>query len=174
MFAILAPMLAWILLKLPFLARLMPALSFLRGHGWLVVGLVAGAWIWWQGHRIDGLKEDLAEAEAKVEERMGQLRACWSANASNQVVMQDLRRANLDLSAALMASEADVKEIRENLRRREAEAEKRLSGVLSALEELEHENASCEAFATLDVGDACPAAVQRLREHARAAAGDPH
>lgn len=165
-------MLAWILTKLPFLLRLAPALSFLRGHMKLLVALVPlamGAWIWWQGRTIDGLEADLAAAQTRAQ-------ALEDANQTNQNAIGHLKRANKDLADAIRAQTAAsagvYATLRENLMRREAKVRNRLSGVLKELEELKHESPKCEAFASTDVGAMCPDLVDRLREHARGARPD--
>jgi hypothetical protein len=154
-------MIAWILTRLPFLLRLAPAAKFMGGTKSLIVAAVAAGltlWIWWQGHRIDNLKDDLSVAESD-------LLACQDANESNQGTIGQLRSANIALAGALTASDERVREIAENLSRREADTANRLSGALRELEDLKHENQSCEELAAVDIGAACPAVLERLRKH---------
>jgi hypothetical protein len=152
----------WLITKIPFLLQIAPAFKFLGGKMSLIVGAVAAGltlWIWWQGHRIDNLKGDLSVAKSD-------LRVCQDANESNQGAIGKLQDANKALSGALTASDERVREIAENLSRREADTANRLSGALRELEDLKHENPSCEELAAVDIGAVCPAVVDRLREHA--------
>lgn len=164
-------MILWILKLLPWLSRAKPVADFLMGK-WKLIGIAivlaaaAGLWLY-----IDHLRDELVDSERLRASLSEMVTDCQDANASNIDTIGDLEWSVNNLRLAVSVSEEEARQLAEEAARREAEARARLSETLTELEELRNAEPSCAAIADMDIGAACPAAVERLREQARASAG---
>lgn len=153
---------------LPFLGK---AGSILKGNVRLIVGGLIAVIILGTGWYIDSLKDDIKESERLRSKLATMLVECQDANSTNLQAVRSLQTSVRQMVAAVSVSEEQARQAEAEAARREAEAEARLESTLTELEELRNAEPSCAAIANLDIGAACPAAVERLRERARAAAG---
>lgn len=168
-------MFLFLLKYLPWLARFAPAVQFVKGNVRLIfvaILVIAALLVGW---RISHLKGDLRDANDQVATLSSQLEEARSANASNQTTISEMESAILDLRRAVEISREESLRLEADAAAKERANQEELARTITELQALRNEEPSCEAISKLDIGAACPAAVQRLREQAaRTASGNSH
>lgn len=151
-----------------FLLKFLPALKSPKTVISIVMLVIFGLLVW-DHQRI---KDKLSESEHIRRTLAGYLVECQDANAQNLNTVRSLEGAVNRLSAACRVSTEDAAEAAVEAARREAETRLELADTINELERLRNAEPSCEAIAAMDIGAACPAALERLRERARADSQD--
>ena len=143
-------------------AKFLPALKSPKVAGSIAV-VVGAVLLYLYVSHLNGKIEDLTEKKAQIAAFYDQ---CQKTNVENQNDIRTITGANKALAAAIRVSEEErVAAVKEAVERA-ARAESQLDDTLDDLEEMRSETPDCEALSRVDMGAACPAVTERLREHA--------
>jgi len=150
-------------------SKLLPMLRSPKGL--LSVLAVAGSLLGllYVGH-LRGSVQDLEEEVADLTARKAQIVAyydqCQQANVMHQRNLRALEFANEQLAASVKVDEEERIAAVKAATERALRAEARLRSTVRSLEDMRNETPDCKALSQIDMGDVCPAVVDRLRQHA--------
>ena len=134
------------------------------------VALICAALLWFYVEHLresnQELRNDLAAQTALKESFIAASKACARTNADNLRVLRSSEAANNRLRAIVRVTEEEANRMAAEAEARAKAAERALKELTEDLERLRNEDQSCVEIQDFDVGAACPAAVDRLREQA--------
>lgn len=154
----------WIALltKLPYLAKVLPYLKSWKVVLGIVLVVALGA-NWLYISHLHSEVDDLTEAKAMLTRTLDE---CIRANGKNMTTIGELRDANEALAQSVVSSEEERIAAIRAAAERERRAALQLDNTLDEIERLRNANPTCDQLSKIDIGAACPAVVDRLREHA--------
>ena len=159
-------MIALILKLAPWLMKAAPALGMVKGKAKLIGAIITLLSVLGTYWYIGALKNDISELEGTVILITDQLVECQDANNSMLYTISELRAANSSLAESIeVSAEVRAQAAREAYRRDQL-AHAALLATKQELEDLRNANPTCYQLSQIDMGIACPAVVERLRNAA--------
>lgn len=156
-----------IILKLiPWIMRAAPLLGMMKGKAKLIGAVISVLSVLGTYLFINGLQNDISELEGQAILYVNQITECQTVNAENWGTILELEAANSSLAESIEVTA----EMREAAAREALDRDQRSLQTLlrtkQELEDLRNANPTCQQLSQIDMGIACPAIIERLRNAA--------
>jgi len=159
-------MFALILKLAPWLMKAAPLLGMAKGKAKLIGSILTVLSVLGTYWYINALQNDVSELEGQAILYVEQILECQAANSSMVDSILELRDANSSLAESIeVTAEAREQAAREAYRRDQL-AHAALLVTKQELEDLRNANPTCQQLSQIDMGIACPAVIERLRNAA--------